>query len=135
MSPFFSFRKWFDRLHGPLSGLGGAQSTRFDARLLKAGRPLRLGQYVKATGQQWTTLENLRLTSRNSIKFEELGRIGMGIEPHFAIGQPALFLRSQKANILWDCLPLPHEAVVEAIKAMRGISAIAHPHYYSSMGE
>ena len=30
-------------------------------------------QYVKATGQQWTTLDRLRLTNRNSIRFEEPG--------------------------------------------------------------
>lgn len=92
-------------------------------------------QYVKKTGQQWTTLEKLRLTNRNSIKFKEPGLIGIGIEPQFAIGQRALFLRMPKANILWDCLPLLDEAVVEAIRAMGGISAIAisHPHYYSSM--
>ena len=94
-------------------------------------------QYVKATGQQWTTLDKLRLTNRNSIKFKEPGLIGVGIEPHFAIGQRALFLRTPKANVLWDCLPLLDEAVVEAIKALGGISAIAisHPHYYSSMVE
>ena len=94
-------------------------------------------QYVKATGQQWTTLERLRLTNRNSIKAKEPGLIGIGIDPPFAIGQRALFLRSPKGNILWDCLPLLDEAVVEAIKAMGGISAIAisHPHYYSSMVE
>ncbi len=94
-------------------------------------------QYVKATGQQWTNLERLRLTNRNSIKFKEPGLIGVGIEPHFAIGQRALFLRTPKANVLWDCLPLLDEAVVEAIKALGGISAIAisHPHYYSSMVE
>ena len=94
-------------------------------------------QYVKATGQQWTTLDKLRLTNRNSIKFEEPGLIGVGIDPHFAIGQRALFLRTPKANVLWDCLPLLDEAVVEAIKALGGISAIAisHPHYYSSMVE
>ena len=65
------------------------------------------------------------------------GLIGLGIDPHFAIGQRALFLRTPKANVLWDCLPLLDEAVVEAIKAMGGISAIAisHPHYYSSMVE
>lgn len=92
-------------------------------------------QYVKATGQQWTTLDKLRLTNRNSLKFEEPGLIGVGIEPHFAIGQRALFLRTPEANVLWDCLPLLDEAVVEAIKALGGISAIAisHPHYYSSM--
>jgi hypothetical protein len=94
-------------------------------------------QYVKKTGQQWTTLDKLRLTNRNSIKFEEPGLIGIGIDPPFAIGQRVLFLRTPKANVLWDCLPLLDEAVVEMVTAMGGISAIAisHPHYYSSMVE
>ena len=94
-------------------------------------------QYLKATGQQWTTLERLRLTNRNSIRSEEPGLIAIGTEPQFAIGQRALFLRTPKTNVLWDCPPLPDEAVVEAIKAMGGISAIAisHPHFYSSMVE
>lgn len=94
-------------------------------------------QYVKKTGQNWTTLERLRLTNRNSIKYKEPGLIGIGIDPSFAIGQRALFLRTPGGNILWDCLPLLDEAVVEAIKAMGGISAIAisHPHYYSTMVE
>lgn len=94
-------------------------------------------QYVKATGQQWTTLDRLRLTNRNSIKFKEPGLIGIGMEPHFAIGQRALFLRSPGGNILWDCLPLVDQAVVECLQALGGISAIAisHPHYYSSMVE
>src|SRR6202047_236620 len=78
-------------------------------------------QYVKATGQTWTTLERLRLTNRNSIKFKEPGLIGIGIDPHFAIGQRALVLRSPKVNILWDCLSLLDDAVVEAIQAMGGI--------------
>src|SRR6202790_1768697 len=92
-------------------------------------------QYPKKTGQQWTTLEKLRLTNRNSIKFKEPGLIGVGIDPHFAIGQRALFLRTAKANVLWDCLSLLDEAVVEAIQAMGGLSAIAvsHPHFYSGM--
>jgi hypothetical protein len=94
-------------------------------------------QYVKKTGQQWTTLDRLRLTHRNSIKFKEPGLIGIGIEPHFAIGQRALFVRTDKTNILWDCLSLLDQAVVEAIQALGGISAIAisHPHFYSSMVE
>ena len=81
-------------------------------------------QYVKATGQQWTDLDRLRLTHRNSLKFKEPGLIGVGVEPHFAVGQRALFLRTPKANVLWDCLPLLDEAVVEAAKALGGISAI-----------
>jgi hypothetical protein len=94
-------------------------------------------QYVKKTGQQWTTLDKLRLTNRNSIKFKERGLIGIGIEPHFAIGQRALFLRAPGGNILWDCLPLIDQAMVECLQALGGISAIAisHPHYYSSMVE
>jgi hypothetical protein len=94
-------------------------------------------QYVKATGQQWTTLDRLLLTHRNSIKFKEPGLIGIGIEPHFAIGQRALFVRSAAGNILWDCLPLLDPAVVECLQALGGVSAIAisHPHYYASMVE
>ena len=94
-------------------------------------------QYVKVTGQQWTTLDKLRLTHRISIRFEEPGLTGIGVEPHFAIGQRALFLRTPEANVLWDCLSLLDDAVVEALKALGGISAIAisHPHYYSSMVE
>jgi hypothetical protein len=53
-------------------------------------------QYVKATGQQWTTPGRLRLTNRNSVKFKEPGLIGVGIDPHLAIGQRALFLRTAK---------------------------------------
>ena len=34
-------------------------------------------QYVKATGQQWTTLDRLRRTNRNSIRFEEPGLTGI----------------------------------------------------------
>jgi glyoxylase-like metal-dependent hydrolase (beta-lactamase superfamily II) len=94
-------------------------------------------QYVKKTGQQWTTLDKLRITNRNSLKAEEPGLIGIGVEPPFAIGQRALFLRTTKMNVLWDCVPLLDEAIIEAIKAMGGIKAIAisHPHYYSSMVE
>jgi hypothetical protein len=94
-------------------------------------------QYLKATGQQWTTLNRLRLTNRNSIRFEEPGLFGIGIDPPFAIGQRALLLRTPLGNVIWDCLPLLDEAVVLAIQAMGGIWAIAisHPHYYSSMVE
>src|SRR6202008_2325959 len=74
-------------------------------------------QYVKKTGQQWTTLEKLRITNRNSVKSKEPGLIVIGLEPHFAIGQRALCLRTPKANILWDCLSLLDEAIVEAIHA------------------
>jgi hypothetical protein len=92
-------------------------------------------QYIKATGQQWTTPERLRLTNRSSIRFEEPGLTGIGIEPHFAIGQRALLVQTPSGNVLWDCISLLDPAVVDMVRALGGLSAIAisHPHYYSSM--
>jgi hypothetical protein len=92
-------------------------------------------QYVKMTGQQWTTPERLRLTHRNSVRFEEPGLTGVGVEPHFAIGQRALLVRTPAGNVLWDCVPLLDPALAEMVRALGGISAVAvsHPHYYASM--
>jgi hypothetical protein len=56
-------------------------------------------QYVKKTGQQWTTLDRLRSTNRNSIKFKEPGLLGIGVEPQFGIGQRALFPTFPTRNI------------------------------------
>jgi glyoxylase-like metal-dependent hydrolase (beta-lactamase superfamily II) len=94
-------------------------------------------QYLKLTGQQWTTHDGLRLTHRNSIRFEEPGLTGIGIDPHFAIGQRALLVRTPTGNVLWDCVPLLDPALVEMVKAAGGITAIAvsHLHYYASMVE
>ena len=92
-------------------------------------------QYVKPTGQGWVTPDRLRLTHFNTLRAKEPGLIGIGVEPHFAIGQRALFLRSPGGNLLWDCVSLLDEAVVEAVRALGGIRAVAisHPHYYLSM--
>jgi glyoxylase-like metal-dependent hydrolase (beta-lactamase superfamily II) len=94
-------------------------------------------QYIKATGQQWTTHDKLRLIHRNSIRFEAPGLTGIGVEPHFAIGQRSLLVRTPTGNILWDCVALLDPALVEMVKALGGIAAIAisHPHYYTSMVE
>src|SRR5579862_1237416 len=85
-------------------------------------------QYVAAMGQAWTTLERLRQTHRNSIKFHEPGLIGIGIDPHFAIGQRALLVLSPLGNVLWDCLPLLDLAVVECLEGLGGLAAIAISH-------
>ena len=57
--------------------------------------------------------------------------------PHFAIGQRALLLRTDKGNVLWDCISLLDEATKEIVKGLGGLIgiAISHPHYYSSMVE
>jgi hypothetical protein len=94
-------------------------------------------QYLKVTGQQWTTHDRLRLANRNSVRFEESGLIGIGVEPQFAIGQRALLVRRPTGNVLWDCVPLLDSALAEMVASLGGVSAIAisHPHYYTSMVE
>ena len=92
-------------------------------------------QYVGWSGQQWTTFDDLRDSHRNVVRLEELALYGVGMEPTFAIGQRALLITHPKGNVLWDCLLLLDDAVIEMVRGIGGISAIAisHPHYYSSM--
>ena len=93
-------------------------------------------QYVGWAGQRWTTLDELRRKHHNQVR-DDLGLIGIGTEPSFAIGQRALLVRSPAGNLLWDCITLIDDATVEAVRKLGGVQAIAisHPHYYSSMVE
>ncbi|TWU17755.1 hypothetical protein Pla52o_49700 [Novipirellula galeiformis] len=92
-------------------------------------------QYVGLAGQRWTTLSGLQQSHRNTVKLAEPGLVGIGIEPAFAIGQRALLVTHPSGNVLWDCIPLIDDGLVQMIHGIGGISAIAisHPHYYSSM--
>jgi hypothetical protein len=94
-------------------------------------------QPVRREGQAWTTMEELRRTSRNELRELEPGLTGIGTSPTFAIGQRALLVRTPAGNLLWDCVSLLDEAAVERIGALGGIQhiAISHPHYYSAMVE
>jgi hypothetical protein len=93
-------------------------------------------QYVRWSGQEWTTFEKLRASHRN-VFTEEGGLTGIGIEPSFAIGQRALVIPAGDGAVLWDCVSLVTDEAVERIRRMGGLKAIAisHPHYYSSLGE
>ncbi len=94
-------------------------------------------QYVPPSGQQWTTLEELRISHANRIEEIEPDLVGIGTQPSFAIGQRALLLQTTDGNVLWDCVSLIDDATLTAVNAAGGIHAIAisHPHYYSSMVE
>ena len=94
-------------------------------------------QYVGWQGQRWTTLAELRDCHHADIREEEPGLTGIGATPSFAIGQRALLVRSEQGKVLWDCISLLDDAIVEAVTRAGGISAIAisHPHYYSAMVE
>ena len=61
--------------------------------------------------------------------------IGIGTSPAFGIGQRALLVRTPPGNVLWDCVSLIDDAIVEIVNGLGGLKAIAisHPHYYTSM--
>ncbi|MEY2493135.1 MAG: hypothetical protein QOH24_2086 [Verrucomicrobiota bacterium] len=94
-------------------------------------------QFIPKSGQEWTTLEKLRVSHRNAFQQYEPNLIGIGTVPEFAIGQRALLLRTAHGNFLWDCITLLDEATMEMISALGGLRgiAISHPHYYSAMLE
>lgn len=94
-------------------------------------------QFVGWSGQQWTTLNELRQSHQTTVRLEELGLYGIGMEPLFAIGQRSLLITQPEGNILWDCIPLIDDGLVEMVEGIGGISAItiSHPHYYTSMVE
>ena len=94
-------------------------------------------QFVRHTGQEWTTLETLRVDHKNRFEEEAPQLLGIGTEPEFAIGQRALLLQSSGGNLLWDCISLLDDETIAEVDARGGIRAIAisHPHFYSSMVE
>ena len=94
-------------------------------------------QYVPPRGQSWTTLDALAQSHTNTWREYDAGLLGIGSTPHFAIGQRALLLRTDKGNVLWDCIATLDAATVTAIKGLGGIQAIAisHPHFYTTMVE
>jgi len=94
-------------------------------------------QYCAPSGQRWLTLGDLRAAHRTELRELEPGLYGIGATPGFAIGQRALLVRTAAGNLLWDCISLIDEAVIGAVRALGGLTAIAisHPHFYSSMVE
>jgi hypothetical protein len=94
-------------------------------------------QFVGFGGQQWTTLEAVRAGHQNRVEEMESGLTRFGTDPTFAIGQHMFLIQAPGGNVLWDCITLIDDAIVEAIQARGGFSAMAlsHPHYYSAIVE
>jgi hypothetical protein len=92
-------------------------------------------QSVPQSGQSWTTHE--KLLEKHSVKIKKINDnlYEFTVNPRFSIGQRALFIISESGNIMWDCIPLLDEGVIEFIKSKGGLKSIAisHPHYYSIM--
>jgi hypothetical protein len=94
-------------------------------------------QYVPPGGQSWTTPTRLAAGHFNSYRQYELGIIGIGTQPTFAIGQRALLVRTAAGNVLWDCISMLDPATITLIEGLGGLQAIgiSHPHFYTTMVE
>ena len=94
-------------------------------------------QYVRWSGQDWTTLADLNRTHGQKFVEEGEGITGIGMDPPFAINQRPLLLQSPAGNVLWDCTTVLTDAAIAEIKRRGGLTAIAisHPHYYTTMLE
>jgi glyoxylase-like metal-dependent hydrolase (beta-lactamase superfamily II) len=91
-------------------------------------------QYVPESGQRWTTPEELADGHRLEVR-DEVGLVGIGMKPSFAIGQRALLVPHGGRRLMWDCVTLLDDIGAEAVEQAGGLSAVAisHPHYYSGM--
>jgi len=94
-------------------------------------------QFVPASGQAWTTLEELRNAHSNKFRRLATGLLTIETTPPFGIGQRAILARTPAGNVLWDCLAVIDDATLDLLNALGGVTAIAisHPHYYTTMVE
>lgn len=94
-------------------------------------------QYVPGKGQTWTNLDELQSNHGVIIKKLHNSLYELIMAPSFAIGQRALLVLTPSGNILWDCIALLNDPIIEFIKSKGGLKAIAfsHPHYYTTMND
>jgi hypothetical protein len=94
-------------------------------------------QWVPPAGQQWTTLDDLRLRHTNRVEDVAPGLLAIHSEPKIGIDQYAYLVQTPEGNLLWDCIALLDNTAIQAIRARGGLRAIAisHPHYYSTMAQ
>jgi hypothetical protein len=90
-------------------------------------------QYVRPTGQRWTTLDELAAAGhRGTVAEVEPGLYGITIEPSVGIGQRALLVRTTSGNLLWDPTGYIDDDLVAAVAEVGGLAAVAasHPHMF-----
>lgn len=90
-------------------------------------------QYVRPTGQRWVTLAQLVAEGHAGTLSEVEPRLlGITIEPSVGIGQRALLVQTAAGNVLWDPPGYVDDRMVEAIRDVGGLAAVAssHPHMF-----
>lgn len=94
-------------------------------------------QYLAEDGQNWT--DSAEIAANHQVLIRELSPtlFSLQVTPLFAFGNRALLVISPEGNILWDCIPLLNQEIIDFISSKGGIKAIAfsHPHFYSNVNE
>jgi len=93
-------------------------------------------QFVNWNGQSWLSREEL-LQRHRLVWRDDMGVLGIGMEPSFAIGQRALLLREADGCVMWDCIPLATDEAIAHVRSLGGLKAIAvsHPHFYGAVAD
>ena len=93
-------------------------------------------QYVNWKGQVWLTRDELAQRHR-LVWRDDLGLVGLALEPSFAIGQRALLVPDRGGCVMWDCVPLATSEAIAYVRSLGGLKAIAisHPHYYGAVAD
>ncbi|MBA2468990.1 MAG: hydrolase [Chloroflexia bacterium] len=87
-------------------------------------------QYLPPGGQRWTTLAELGEDRTADIDELEPDLYGITVTPKVGIGHRPLLVRTPAGNLLWDPPGFHDDVLIEAIKELGGLAAIAcsHPH-------
>ncbi|WP_062993024.1 MBL fold metallo-hydrolase [Nocardia anaemiae] len=92
-------------------------------------------QWVPADGQAWTGLAELAGEGhRVRISDVEPDLYALEVEPSFAIGHRCHLIRTPNGCLLWDPVGFVDDAVVEQIRQLGRVVAIAasHPHHFGA---
>ncbi|NUO33523.1 MAG: hydrolase [Dermatophilaceae bacterium] len=95
-------------------------------------------QWVPATGQRWTTLEELRRAgTRVVVEPVEDDLWGLHADPAVGIGQQTMVVRTPEGVLLFDCVGYLDDEAVEFVRSLGPTLAVAasHPHMYGVQTE
>ena len=95
-------------------------------------------QYVPPTGQDWTTLGQLRQEgARLATRELEPGLYALPVSDGAGIGQHAKILTTPQGNLMVDVPAYIDDAAVEAVARLGGLAGIlaTHPHMYGVQSE
>ena len=95
-------------------------------------------QWVPASGQRWTTLEELRERgTRITVREVETDLWGLRADPEVGIGQQTMVVRVPEGVLLFDCVGYVDDTALDHVRSLGPTLAVAasHPHMYGVQTE